>query len=496
MPKGHRKYDYDYVAFAFTLTGALDLLALSPWQLARKTNIDKRTLRSVIEGKRGLPVTDRRKLIRVLRRDAAAKGVALDHAQILLAANMSPPRVAPGEEPLQTTRLTAPLELATEESRRDASPRYEHWIEIAQQLSAARQRARASEAYQLAEKVAEQDPKILALITAHHANCRSEMDDLGGAQVLLEKTLHLLAADDLRPELGVAADTIERRFANCDLTELRAFVIAAKASAYIWYTSEEFPLAEASCRAFLAASHVLGDANARSEAEHILGKTLVAKGADIDDSQEPERAWRRVRNQADIEQGVAHLKLAQAFRAIEDRVGRLRDLHQEGKALLLLGDVRGAERAGDQARELCGQAWMPIEVPLDQARRALAAGSLLAAHENLRQVLDLAWATQSMELQARSLIGLGELELARPARRQQTLDYCVAAMLAWPFALKQRDFRRTIRLFRRLDATLVEFERSLASGRFPLDTVFGLPHVNAGRLLTIQTHLERTAVPA
>jgi hypothetical protein len=94
-------------------------------------------------------------------------------------------------------------------------------------------------------------------------------------------------------------------------------------------------------------------------------------------------------------------------------------------------------------------------------------------------------------LHARALIGLGEVELVIATNRQRVLDYSVAAMLAWPFGFDQRDFRRAVRLFRRLHATPREFERSVASERPPLEAVVALPHVNAGRMLAVLNHLEK-----
>jgi hypothetical protein len=491
-PKGSRKYDYDYPTFAGVLREALAVLKISPWELARLTAIDKRTLRGVLAGARGLSVPDRSKVIRALVQVSKAKGVSLDVPTLRQAGSITPAGEAPSDPQRHPTPFPAAVGAATA-STPDPVPRSEHWLRLAQQLSAVRQRARASDAYDLAARVAGDDPKVLALVTAHHAHLRSEMDDLGAARDMLAQVLDLLDAGDLRPESGVSMDAIEGRFAGGDHTALRAYAVGAKTSAYLFYTRERFALAAASSRTFAAAADLLADPGAQAEAQHILGKTLVAMGADIGDSHEGERAWRCARDRGKIELGLAHLRHAQTIRPVADHVGLLRDLHQEGKASLVLGDVAGATRAGEQARELFGASWTPIEVPMDWARREIAAGSLRRAHESLCQVLDLAWATGAIELHARALIGLGEVELVAATNRQRVLDYSVAAMLAWPFGFDQRDFRRAVRLFRRLHATPREFERSVASERPPLEAVVALPHVNAGRMMAILNHLEKIA---
>jgi hypothetical protein len=385
--------------------------------------------------------------------------------------------------------VDTPVQVTNDTLVESSEQQYEQWIRRSQQLSGIRQRARAFEALEIAAKVARDDPKALALVRAYQAICRSEMDDLTGAEKQVNAALALLTLDIRRLELNISARNIDEQFATGDPTERLAFALTVKAWSYIRYTQERLGEAEASSQLFLAATRALGDRNLQAEAKHILGKTLVAKGAGLGTSHETEFAWRAIRNRDEIKRGLGYLRQAQVTRSEKDHVGRLRDLHQEGKALLILGDVAGANRVGDIARDLCGESWRPIELPLDEARRELAQGAFARAQSHLLEVLDLGWSTRAIELQARALIGLAELELERPRSRRQALDYCVAAMLAWPFALNQRDFQRAVRVFRRLDAKAFEFEQAYASGRFPVDTVSGLPHLNMGRVFAIMNHL-------
>lgn len=374
--------------------------------------------------------------------------------------------------------------------------RSEEWLATGHRLRDARQRDRARDAYRAAAETAGDDRDRRARAVASEALCCCQMDNLLEARTLAKTALNHLGIADLRPEAGVSVATIRSRLG--DEVALDAYATVAETLAYVHYTRERFQAAEASAQTFEAISEVLGDPLLVAGAKHIRGKCRVAMGAELHDHHEHERAWRTVRDEASVRLGIEDLQVARSTRSTDDLVGFLKDFHQEGKALLLLGDRKGAAAAGDAARELFGRRWTPIEVPMDEARRAIFRGQRKQAQEHLLEMLDLAWQTKAYELHARSLIGLAELGMERGSR-DEVLGFAIAAALMWPFDLSEgrhRDFRRIERLLRRrLRPSRNELENAIDYGKFPFDGLVGAPHtVSLAHQSAILDRLQRAPV--
>jgi tetratricopeptide (TPR) repeat protein len=479
--KGQRKYAYDYAAFGATVAELRRRLGLTLDELARAWGVHKGnrgTLKQVEAGTRGLSERQRSDLVAAIATFAAAQGVPAPEDRLHRVAGLPTlPRVTrralltgmaatsiagvlPGEE--------RALAGAADAARVGAPEPWLKRLAAGRALGARVEHEVAREALVLVR--AHTALPAAALTAANLALAWWRQDAFGAATKLADEVLRELDLDLLPPEGGASIETISARLRDRVGHEghaigLEAYAQVARLRGHAWHVQERFARAERAYAAWLTIGRVLADRSTEADALRFLGKAVLEQGVSVD----PEGLdWRSADRPERLHRAIGYFRQARAIRPPNDEVGLADDWRQEARARHVLlavdGDAsaqRAAKRAEDEAegRAGSGAGWTRMYLFLDRGLWHLADVQVAKAEEQLAQAVDLAIESRSDATLSPALGQLGTVYSLDPRLRRRAIDHCVAALLVWPWPFDTRDSRKSVHLFRHLDAEMTDVVR-------------------------------------
>ena len=492
MPKlkGQRKYAYDYGAFGAAVAASRRRLRLTLDELARAWGVHKGnrgTLQQVEVGTRGLAERQRSDLIAAIATFAEAQGLPspADHLRCL--AGLPPLRPLPRltRRTLLTgaagTALVGALPTPSDlgggravaadavASRVGPPEPWLKWLVEGRACDARFEHEPAREALLRAGAYAA-SPAAAALTKAHLALARWRQDAYEAATTLAAEALRDLDLDHLPPG-GVApvdavASRLRDRVGQDDLKfGLEAYAQVARLCGHVCHVRGRFVAAERAYAAWLRVGRVLADPAIEADALKFVGKAVLEQGAAVDAEG---LEWRSAERPEFLRRAVDHFRQARAVRPQDDEIGLADDWRQEARARRVLlavdGDaraLRAAKRAEEEAagRVGSGASWARMYLVLDRGHWLLADVQAAKAEEPLAQAIDLAIVSRSDATLAVALAQLGVAYTFDPGQRLRAIDHCVASLLVWPWPFDTRDFRKSIHLFRHLDASMTDVVR-------------------------------------
>jgi hypothetical protein len=377
MPKNHRVYDYDYVAFARLVREGMDRLCLTRNRFGTLAALDTRTLDRVLAG-RGVNDGVRQKVVDGLKRRSTQIKVALDFERLAAAARPGPHRYSRREAiRFSTAGFTV---LAVETGNGPARSTRDDGLSVSPTSSTT---AMALEKAQLALKFWESD--------AWDAGLK-----------FCEESLVALGIVDFSPEQPAPISLREAEFRNrwgqSDYeTALRAYAQLAQIYGFARHARGKFELAKRTYATWVDVSRLLGDGSMTADALRFLSRSTFEQAVHV----EPEDvAWRVPRDPQSILRSIEIVGEAHSTRPKNDASHRVADdwrteARYRQLVLVFARDIRAlnqARHAWEEARAAISEDTSRANVHLlqDEARWHLSEVRISTARDVYQEALHIA----------------------------------------------------------------------------------------------------------
>jgi transcriptional regulator with XRE-family HTH domain len=362
---------------------------------------------------------------------------------------------------------------------------WDHWMAEGRRLHLGYRFHLAPAAFDLAaRKAAERgDSAREALALAEMAHSYKNLTNPQRTTSLLRRVHRLLGTSDSLLTSGASAHNIAASLKNPVAVE--AFARTARVAGHVQLERGTFADAEAARGIFVTLEQiglVTGERHTVAEGRHFQGRAMVEIATIVPDYAP---AWRAVRDPELVRVAIAHFRRARELRDPADWLGRGGDLLHEANALALLGERRESAQALYAARQHFDHTPTMIHWFLFRARRALVGyvdPPRTVAVSDVHAAASLALSNAARMALSHGFLTLALLPAADPSlrgpRAGETLAYCAATMVSWPYGFEARDFARAARLFLALDdASTPDVRRFLVDGRDVL--IDALIHLDA-----------------